>query len=204
LPQGALSVSVFLVSGREPDPGHYYRRFAFQAELQLESDVPFVPRPDLRGGLRSGAAEEWDEQVADLHYRDVFEYAVGHGIATRAEHRDGRCRIVRTEWLPTAEVERVEPSFILGVELSMETLGNLADGAEAAARLSLIVEQYRSWIDAQSGKLSKLEPEQKATAEELLKNARIATKRYSGAQRWRHSFRFQACQSRDGKRGAPA
>jgi hypothetical protein len=174
LPHGALSVSVFLVNGRQPDPGHYYRKFAFQAELQLESDVPFVPRPDLRGGLRSGAAEEWDEQVADLHYRDVFEYAVGHGIATWAEHRDGPCRIVRTEWLPTAEVARVEPS---GVERSMETLSDLSDGAEAAASLSPIVEQYQSWIDAQSGKLSKLEPEQKETAEELLKNARIAAKR---------------------------
>jgi hypothetical protein len=59
----------------------------------------------------------------------------------------------------------------------METLSDLSDGAEAAASLSPIVEQYQSWIDAQSGKLSKLEPEQKETAEELLKNARIAAKR---------------------------
>ena len=59
----------------------------------------------------------------------------------------------------------------------MEELANLADGADAAAKLSPIVGQYRSWIDAQSGKLSKLEPEQKETAKELLKNARIAANR---------------------------
>jgi hypothetical protein len=177
LPQGALSVSVFLVNGRQPDPNHHYRKFAFQAELELQSDVPFVPRPDLRGALHSGISEEWDEQVADLHYRDVFEYAVGHGVATRAKRSGGSCRIVTTEWLPTAEVERVEPSAIEGVELSMEALADLADGADAVAKLSPIVGQYQSWIDAQSDKLSNLEPEQKETAEELLKNARIAAKR---------------------------
>jgi len=177
LPQGALSVSVFLVNGREPDPNHHYRRFAFQTELELQTDAPFVPRPDLRGALHSAIAEEWDEQVADLHYRDVFEYAVGHGVATRVKRSDGSCRFVVTEWLPTAEVERVEPSAITGVQLSMEELANLADGADATGKLSPIVGQYRSWIDTQSGKLSKLEPEQKETAKELLKNARIAANR---------------------------
>ena len=57
LPQGALSVSVFLVNGREPDPNHHYRKFAFQTELELQTDVPFVPRPDLRGALHSGLAK---------------------------------------------------------------------------------------------------------------------------------------------------
>ena len=26
-------------------------------------------------------AEDWDEQVADLHYADAPEYATGHGVS---------------------------------------------------------------------------------------------------------------------------
>ena len=50
--------------------------FAFQVALEVTSDKPFVPRPDLR----SLESEEWDIQVADLQYRDAFEFAVGHSI----------------------------------------------------------------------------------------------------------------------------
>ena len=41
---------------------------------------PFVPRPNLR----SLESHDWDERVADLQYRDVCEYAVGHNISTDA------------------------------------------------------------------------------------------------------------------------
>ena len=39
-----------------------------------------MARPNLAGL----ASEDWDERVADLQYRDCFEWAVGHGVATRA------------------------------------------------------------------------------------------------------------------------
>jgi phosphatidylserine/phosphatidylglycerophosphate/cardiolipin synthase-like enzyme len=32
--------------------------------------------------------DDWDEKVADLHYRDIFEYAVGHGVSATACHND--------------------------------------------------------------------------------------------------------------------
>jgi len=91
LPAGSRSVSVFLVNERTPKEIHGYRAFAFQATLTLISPEPFVPRADPRGGL-NGAVDEWDEQVADLQYRDVVEYAVGHGVsATVLPDADGRC-----------------------------------------------------------------------------------------------------------------
>jgi len=97
LPPGTRSVSVFLVNKRAPDPDRAYRAFAFQATLQLASPQPFVARPDLRGGVGGEASNEWDEQVVDLQYRDVFEYAVGHGVSATAERdSEGRCQVVRT------------------------------------------------------------------------------------------------------------
>jgi len=79
LPEGARSVSVFLVNRRRPATGDEAdAAFAFQAKLTVRADAPLVPRPNLRG-LES---DDWDENVADLQYRDVYEYAVGHGVAT--------------------------------------------------------------------------------------------------------------------------
>ena len=178
LKTGTKSVSIFLVNGRKPDENHGYRAFAFQTELNLTSKQSFVPRPDLRGGLNEGFQDEWDEQVADLHYCDVYEYAVGHGVSATAEHgSDGMCFTVKTTWLPLAEVERVAPAAIPGVELSMEALGALNDGADASVKLLPLVDQYRSWIKVQHSKCTNLEPKQQETAKELLTLAEHASGR---------------------------
>ena len=121
IPDGTRSVSVFLVNRRTPlevDPDSAY---AFQPALEVHSDAPFVPRPDPRGIL----AEDWDEQVADLHYADDPEYAAGHGVSAEWEIVDGDCRLLRTAWIPSAEVEKTKTETIEGVELSMDALGGV-------------------------------------------------------------------------------
>jgi hypothetical protein len=82
LPSDTRSVSVFLVNNRPPKEERGYRAFAFQTCLSLNAPRPFVPRLDLRGTLAGGLTEEWDEQVPDLQFRDVFEYAVGYGVSS--------------------------------------------------------------------------------------------------------------------------
>ncbi len=63
---------------------------------------------------------------------------------------DGACREVSTTWVPTAEVEKVEPRASPGVELSMEALAAHRRSAEEARRaLGGLVTQYRAWIDEQ-------------------------------------------------------
>lgn len=49
LPAGTRSVSVFLVNRRTPKPDDLRdEAFAFQAQLDIQGDWPFIPRPDLR------------------------------------------------------------------------------------------------------------------------------------------------------------
>ena len=75
---GTRSVSLFMVndriasSDRERDEA-----FAFQAEIEVRSSAPFVPRPDPR----EVSGDDWDERVADLHYARTPEYAAGHGVS---------------------------------------------------------------------------------------------------------------------------
>src|SRR6266849_5324515 len=173
LPAGTRSVSVFLVNHRKPDEERPDHAYAFQPELRVRCAEPFVPRPDLRGSL----AAEWDEQVADLHYADAPEYATGHGVSVDWEIADGACQLIRTTWIPAAEVEKTATVAVEGVELSMEALGMLADGVAAEAALRPLVERYRAWISTRRAGIATLPAKRRETAEELLRDASIAADR---------------------------
>ena len=172
IPSGTQAVSVFLVNRRTPSEDRD-SRYAFQAEIEVQSEHPFVPRPDPRGAQ----ADEWDDKVADLHYADMPEYATGHGVSAEWEMLDGHCQTVCTAWIPSAEVEKTETAEISDVELSMESLGALEEGDAAQAALSPLVVQYRHWIDQQRQKIAGLAGERRETAEQLIQSASDAAKR---------------------------
>ncbi|MDF5724125.1 MAG: hypothetical protein PUP91_27395 [Rhizonema sp. PD37] len=98
VPPGTLSVSVFLVNHRRPSPDK--KRdvgYVFQTNLIIHTPYSLVPRPNLRG--QDG--DDWDEKVADVQYRDDYEYAVGHNVSAIAiAHPDDGCQEVRTAWIP--------------------------------------------------------------------------------------------------------
>src|SRR5581483_4158660 len=87
---------------------------------------------------------------------------------------DGVCRVLRTAWIPEAEVEKTTTVDVPGVELSMEALGAVADGAAATAALSPLVAQYRAWIEEQRRAIASLRGKRRETADELLRLASVA------------------------------
>ena len=186
MPPGVRSVSVFLSNRRPPAANKEHRdlRFAFQAQIEVRADLPFVPMPDLRGA----GATEFDERMADLHYRDAPEYAVGHGVSPDWEFDgdsedddepggDRPCRRLRTEWIGRARVERVETEDVPDAVRSMDALGELPDGDAARAALTPLVERYREWIGARREEAASLPPQRRETAAELLRQAGIAATR---------------------------
>ena len=175
LSAGTRSVSCFLVNRRTPNNSEPDRAYAFQAEIEVQTDHGFVPRPDLRGARTS----EWDEQVADLHFADAPEYATGHGVSAEWSLVDGICRKLRTVWIGTAEVEKTQTAAVPGVELSMEALGALSDGSDVRKALAPLVEQYRDWITARRKEVAAgpLQGARRDTAEQLLNYADIAADR---------------------------
>lgn len=175
LPKGTRSLSVFLVNRRHPgDDEHRDEGFVFQVEMQLQSNLPFVPRPNLH----SLEKHDWDERVADLQYRDAFEFSVGHNVATSPVVNDGTCKTIKTCWIPSAEVEKVSPpGEIPGVTLQMEALALLKDGNDAKQQLGNLITKYEEWIKQQEPSLKGLSKHRIETGSELLRSAGIAAKR---------------------------
>ncbi len=104
------ALTVFLVNRRAPVHRFYADvSFVFQARLELVCEQGFRPRRDL-SAYRS---DDVDLRVADLHYRDVCEWAVGRNAAASWDADEERTEHVTRVWtdpLPLAEVERVAPN----------------------------------------------------------------------------------------------
>lgn len=179
IPDGSHAVSIFVVNDRATQGAETYRSFVFQTEIELRCAGEFLGRPDLRG-LIDAAVTDVDESIADLHYRDVLEYAVGHGVSAEAiAVIDDACGAVRTCWIPSAEVERVDHFSPDGLDLGMDGLGSLESGEDAAERLSPLIAAYRDWISDQEKSLAsmKLPAVQFSTAEDLIRGAKVAADR---------------------------
>lgn len=175
LPAGSMSISVFLVNKRrEPEKGKY-KACVFQVRLIVSCPEggEFVARTDMRS---AGSRLERDEEVACVHYRTVYEYAVGHGVSATSDVEHGRRRVLTT-WLPKAEVERVAPKLLTGITFGMEDLGKLTDGADAAAKLGPLVAQYRKWLGDQAVDAQTLSPIHQATTTAMLNEVELAARR---------------------------
>lgn len=171
-PCDCRAMSLFLVNERSVDPEARERKdehFVFQTRLVISCDDGFVPRPDLRGM----EGEDPDDRVADLQYRDTFEYAVGHGVSTHAVIEEQSCRQISTEWIPEEDVEKVQPSGV--AELRMQTLSETG-ADELRSMLMPLAEKYGEWIERQA-KRSSASARRRETLEFLVGRARNARRR---------------------------
>jgi hypothetical protein len=135
-----LAVSVFLVNSRSEALRRFGDlAFSFQARLQLD----FERGSENRDDRTSYDATDFDERLADLHYRDVCSYAVGHNTSGdwAAPDAGGRVTSVFTNPLPTQDVEKLGADIdVSGVERGMDALDKAAaDVATLDAALSVSV-----------------------------------------------------------------
>lgn len=168
------ALTVFLVNRRATVHRFYSDiSYAFQARLELVSESGFRPRRDL-SGFR---AQDWDLRIADLHYRDLNEWAVGRNAAAGWDGTADSARGVTRVWtdpLPSAEVERVAPNedtnLKARVAFGMEALAQLAegDGVGLKEALSDLPDLYGAWINTERGKLGGMPTRRKETAERLI------------------------------------
>ncbi len=171
------AVTVFLVNRRAPERPRD-KAFVFQAGLSVECSAGFAARPNLRGRDEATSDHvDFDELVADLQYRDCFEFAVGHGVSTTARlDPDGVCRHVETGWVPTAQVEKVIPAAAVGLPKENLVMETLAQAENLQAILRPLPKAYLAWI-AEQERTGLDGPVQAEVLEELMRQARNVAKR---------------------------
>ncbi|MDX2099441.1 MAG: DISARM system helicase DrmA [Leptolyngbyaceae cyanobacterium bins.59] len=188
---GTRSVSTFLVNYRKPQQTEKDTTFAFQTCLTVQCEEGFVPRSDLRGM----DSDDWDEAVASLQYRHDYEFAVGHNVSAIAKSvNQAHCSEICTTWIPTANVPRVAPAAIDGVQLGMEALATADSATTVQQMLIPMVAEYRTWIAAQR-QIPIDPPQAQVAAQDLLNRAHHACDRIeAGIQALSHPPVFQAFQ----------
>ena len=177
------ALTVFLVNRRLAVHRFYADvSFVFQARLELVCSQGFRPRRDL-SGYNSG---DLDLRVADLHYRDVCEWAVGRNAAADWDAEEELAERVTRVWtdpLPQAEVERVAPNEDVDLKsrvvFGMEPLAECAsgDGSRLNDALSALPVLYAAWVEAERKKIGALAMRRRETAERLIADMEAARQR---------------------------
>jgi superfamily II DNA or RNA helicase len=131
----------------------------FQCAMQVRASGGSVlaPKP------QRPTANDDDEKVGRLLYRDAPEFASGHNCSASWESINNIATVVHTEWIPettvTAYSENGASVFDTLIREEVFTADRLAcaSDAEVIDYLSRLPTAYRDWITAQKSRLGSLE-----------------------------------------------
>ncbi|MDE7204358.1 MAG: hypothetical protein K2O91_21235 [Lachnospiraceae bacterium] len=144
----------------------------FQVKLKIESKMGFHFLPE---GQRINADEDFLSN--ELLYRNVRNYAIGHGCAAEWDEVNESVKWIETSVFPSYEVKPVVPSTISGVNLSMLDMSNVEHFSEVICQLHLLCEKYRIWIDKLEKQKMELDNKYLETAERHITNCKVCQKR---------------------------
>lgn len=170
---GARSVTVVLINDLPGEPGKKDAVSYFQVELEVQGTTaadPFVARP-VRVDI-----DDADMLSNALLYRNVPEFAVGHGCSATWDQSDGqRARNVRMTFFPTFDVEIMESSEG-GSSLAFTELANLSR-TDLVGELGAFVSGYEEWISDKRREAVALGADLRATADTHLSHCETAAER---------------------------
>ena len=167
LPSGDRLVTIFLVNDQEQPQQNQDEAWLFQPEIALrhpEGKAVFRRRP-----LMENDGIDQERESLEMIYRGRVEFAVGHSVSVSAEHSvedPEKAITIRTSVLPQYEVAVTEtpgldpadrPAMRRMVDegfLDMQKLAEL-DQQELISALSIITDDYESWISEQRNRVGK-------------------------------------------------
>lgn len=121
---------------------------------------------------RSSATSE-EEANKRLIYRNLKNYAIGHGCATSWE-QGGTVHWAKTETMPLAETQSMKPLHPLmkGVSLSLEQFGDMARWPETLNGMRTMCAKYERWISGIESHVPSLDKELVPAAEKNIASCR--------------------------------
>lgn len=145
----------------------------FQVHFSISSDKGFCPLPDIQ---KTNARDE-DYLSNQLLYRDVRNYAIGHGCAADWNVVEGTVKKIETSIFPMFEVKPIVPASLEGVTLEMLNYGPGVDFDKNIQELNLMCDKYEKWIESRYEQAQMLDKvynrtDYTATAERHITNCR--------------------------------
>lgn len=154
-----------------------------QFSARVTADRPFAPRPQvLRGG-------DDDQRIAELIYRDVREYAVGHTCSAEWEEGAGSGADpgwLATSWMPSSIVRKMDAAGddVIAAAVRASPVGSLhalhlaaAAKADLIATLRAVPTAYLQWLDRQEATISELPARLRPCAQDNITRCREAARR---------------------------
>ncbi len=138
-------VTLFLVNGQREPKQRKDEAWVFQPELAVEDAQG---RPVFERRPVNKASEDPELRSMAMAYRNIMEYAVGHGVGVHAVASPGdpRCAIrLETRVAPLYDVPQTRPVVPDGLVIDMRALAETPDGGFGAA-LNPMVVAYEAWI----------------------------------------------------------
>lgn len=170
---GDSTIYTFTLENTNPKKGDSVRDedCFFQVRFKLFSQKGFSPLPE---GQRITEDEDYRSNL--LLYRNVHNYAIGHGCAADWEEAE-TVGWISTAIFPKYDIKPIVPSRIEGVSLEMFKMSPYGSFQDTVKELRLMCSKYRLWIDDLRTVRKDLAAQHTATAGRHIRNCEICLSR---------------------------
>ena len=148
-----------------------YNACFFQTKFVLYSEKGFSPLAEGRKITR-----DEDYLSNQLLYRNVHNYAIGHGTAADWDDNEP-VTWISTATFPRYDIKPIVPSAIEGVSLEMQKMSPLGNFHDTILELRQLCAKYGEWIDSLYKTKDALSSEYVATAQRHIDNCHTCLSR---------------------------
>jgi len=145
----------------------------FQTEFHILSKKGFSSLPEQ---TKININDE-DYDSNQLLYRNVKNYAIGHGCSAEWIEDQDRVIEIYSTIIPTYEIKPIIPSKLPRIKLEMYNMSDFGDFNGTLKELTEMCEQYLTWINNLRTESLSLDKHYRATAERHIRNCTLCYER---------------------------
>jgi hypothetical protein len=147
----------------------------FQCELVISSDMSFVPVYQ-----NTPVIYDDEERISSLQYRNVKNYAYGHGCSVEYDEAENGVFSIRSEFMPTQLVCQMMPGAINNSMVLNLDYWITADRSAACSKLKGFINEYADWGKIQSAIADSLPGSNKSAGQTVISRIDECIQRLNG------------------------
>ena len=148
----------------------------FQCHLQITSKLPFLPV-----FVNKSKRTDLSDQINDLLYSNVKNYAYGHGCSVSYDSTTENIYSISSDFLPSQQILQMMPGTISDKEILSLSFWLTADRTVACQKLLSFIDEYQDWRDAKNSTIQTTDIYYEAE-KELIRRIDICISRLTNAE----------------------